>query len=264
MAQLFRSKKSASIFQILVEIAASQPNIQQKDIAEKIDITPQAVSEYIRELIDRKLIVSDRRSRYRVTQEGVNWILESSRELQTYANFVNQVVTNISVSPAIADTDLNKGQAAGLFMKEGLLHASHSVNTTARGTVASDAKKGEEVAISNIEGIIELKPGSVTICKIPGIQHGGSKNIDLNKLAIALTGKTIIGVIGIESLMALKRLRVPPTLTYGVTEAALQAAQSGLSPVIVCTEENTSSLINGLEKENIHYELLDLRTSPQK
>ena len=261
MAQLFRSKKSASLFQILVEIAAGQPNIQQKDIAEKINITPQAVSEYVKELIDRNLISSDRRSRYHITKEGVNWILGASRELQNYSSYVNQIVTNISVTPAIADSDLSRGQSAGLFMQDGLLHASAVTNTTARGTVIIAAKKGEEVALSNIAGIIEIQTGTVTICKVPGIQHGGSRNVDLEKLQLIVNGKTLIGALGIESIMALQRLNVTPSLTYGVIEATVEAAQSGLSPIVICTEDNTSSLINRLEKENINYELLDLRIS---
>ena len=33
MAQILKSKKAATKFQILVEIAANQPNIQQKKVA---------------------------------------------------------------------------------------------------------------------------------------------------------------------------------------------------------------------------------------
>lgn len=262
MTQLLRSKKSASIFQILVEIAAGQPNIQQKDIAKKINVTPQAVSEYVKELIDRNMVISDRRSRYRITKEGVNWILESSRELQNYTHFVNKTITNISITPAIAATRLEKNQYAGLFMRDGLLHASANIETPARGTVVFSADEGEEVAISDIEGIIEMEIGTVTICKIPGIQYGGSRNVDLNKLQVALNEKELIGAIGIESMMALKRLNVHPSFAYGVKEAALEAARSGLSSLIVCSEESTSSLIDVLEKENISYELLDLKISP--
>ena len=264
MTQLFRSKKSASIFQILVEIAAGQPNIQQKDIAKKINVTPQAVSEYVKELINRNMVISDRRSRYRITKEGVNWILEASRELQNYSNFVNKVITNISVSSALADTRLEKNQPAGLFMQDGLLHASEDTHTPARGTAVFPAEKGEEVAISNIEGIIEMETGTVTICKIAGIQHGGSRNVDLSKLKVALSSKELIGAINIESIMTLRRLNIKPTFTYGVKEAMLEAARSGLSPLIICPEENTSSLIDILEKENINYELLDLRITQQQ
>ena len=41
MVEILQNKNSATRFQILVEIAASGPNIQQKSIAAKLDVTPQ-------------------------------------------------------------------------------------------------------------------------------------------------------------------------------------------------------------------------------
>ena len=49
MAEVLRSKNLATKFQILLEVAANQPNIQQKDIAGKLNITPQAVSGYVKD-----------------------------------------------------------------------------------------------------------------------------------------------------------------------------------------------------------------------
>ncbi|MGB2855833.1 MAG: winged helix-turn-helix transcriptional regulator, partial [Dehalococcoidia bacterium] len=48
MTQLLRSINLATKFQILVEVAANQPDIQQRDIAERLDLSPQAVSDYVR------------------------------------------------------------------------------------------------------------------------------------------------------------------------------------------------------------------------
>ena len=50
MVQVLQNKKLATCFQILVAIAAGQPNIQQKSIAAGIGVPPQAVSEYVAEL----------------------------------------------------------------------------------------------------------------------------------------------------------------------------------------------------------------------
>ena len=71
MAQVLRNKNLATKFQILVEIAANQPSIQQRDIAQRLNITPQAISEYIKELIKEGSLTSEGRSRYKVTTEGV-------------------------------------------------------------------------------------------------------------------------------------------------------------------------------------------------
>ena len=133
MSQVLRSKNLATKFQILVEIAASQPDIQQKDIARRLDITPQAVSEYIKDLTKDGSLTSDGRSHYRVTREGVDWVLKMARELQDYCTSVGRAITNITVCTAVADSDLSCGQAVRLRMEGGLLLASEPVDGGARG-----------------------------------------------------------------------------------------------------------------------------------
>jgi len=77
MAQILQDKSLATKFQILVEIAAGQPDIQQKDIARRLNVTPQWVSEYIVRLVEDGWVISEGRSKYRVTNEGVNWLLKA-------------------------------------------------------------------------------------------------------------------------------------------------------------------------------------------
>ena len=48
MSSVLQSKRESSRFQILVEIAAHQPNLRQKEVAESLGVTPQAISEYIK------------------------------------------------------------------------------------------------------------------------------------------------------------------------------------------------------------------------
>ena len=47
MAQILQSKNLSTRFQILVEIAANQPTIHQKSIPAKLNVTTQAISEYM-------------------------------------------------------------------------------------------------------------------------------------------------------------------------------------------------------------------------
>ena len=50
----------------------------------------------------------------------------------------------------------------------------------------------------------------------------------------------------------------------GSTEAAIEAAQSGLNPLVVCVENETSALIKKPEEEKISYELLDIARDQQR
>lgn len=110
MAQLLQDKAAATKFQILIEIAAAQLNIQQRDIAKKLNVSPQAISQYMEELAKDCLIASDGRSKYRVTKEGIDWVLKTFRDLQNYSNFVKKIVTNITVCAAVAGSDISQGQ----------------------------------------------------------------------------------------------------------------------------------------------------------
>jgi len=260
MAQILRSKNLATKFQILLEIAANQPNIQQKDVAKKLDITSQAVSEYVRELIKDGWLSSQGRSRYRVTREGVDWILRMARQLRSYSLFVSKVVSDISTSTAIADGALSIGQPVSLHMKNGLLFASSDISGEgARGIAVSQADKGEDVGVSNVEGVIELKTGKVTIGKVPNVQEGGARSTDLARLKQEISKGMLVGAIGIEAMVALKQAGIKPDYVYGVKEAAIEAAYCGLPVLIICVEDSVAGLRQSLEEENLDCKIVDLR-----
>jgi putative transcriptional regulator len=261
MAQILRDKALATKFQILVEIAASQPNIRQKDIASKLSVSPQAISEYIEKLVKDALVISDGRSKYRVTKEGIDWVLKMIREVRAYFLDVEKSIVGTVICTAVADCDLSRAQPVGLVMKSGLLVATEVVSRGARGITTSSARKGEGVGISDIEGIVELEMGEITIGKIPSIQRGGSSDIDLARLKRAIVDRKLVGAIGIESLLALRQIGIEPHYFYGVKEAIVEAAHCGLSSVVVCTDEEMSGLLQTLERESLGYELLDLRRS---
>jgi putative transcriptional regulator len=260
MAQILKSKNLATKFQIMVEIAAHQPNIQQKDIAPRLGITSQAVSEYIRELIKDGWLSSEARSRYKVTNEGVDWILQMSRQLHSYAWFVSKAVADISTTAAIADSDLSAGQPAALYMKDGLLFASRvTSHRAAKGTTVTEAKKGQDVGIRNIEGVIKLEPAKMLIGSVPNVEDGGSGRTDLIRLKKEAKKARLVGVIGTEALVALTQTGVKPHYLHGVREAAIEAAYCGLPFLVVCSEDNVSILVQRLQEENLDYSIVDLR-----
>ncbi|MBT9148824.1 MAG: winged helix-turn-helix transcriptional regulator [Dehalococcoidia bacterium] len=259
MAQVLQNKSMATKFQILVEIAAAPTNIQQKDIAKKLNVTPQAISRYMEELVKECLVVSDGRSKHKVTREGIDWVLKVFRDLQSYSTFVKKAVTNMTVCTAVADYDLSRGQKVGLKMKGGVLLASDATGSEAKGMAVSDAIKGEDVGISDIEGIVPLEMGEVTILKVPGIQEGGSRRVDLTRLKKESSGKEMIGVIGIEALIALRKIGINPPYLYGTKEAVVEAACSGLPSLVVCVNDEIPGLLQRLGEEHLSYQLLDLQ-----
>ena len=258
MVEILQNKNSATRFQILVEIAASGPNIQQKDIATKLGVTPQAISDYVHQLTKDKLVISTGRSQYKISTKGVNWMLKVLRELRSYTSMVERAVTNVTVCAAIAECDLDQGQAVGLKMQNGLLFATSQMNGGARGIAVSSVSQGEDVDISNIEGLVDLTKGRISILQVPSIQKGGSRQVDLERLRARITNNQQVGAIGIEALVSLRRVDIEPRYLYGVTEAAIEAAHCGLPFGIVATDDAVPGLIKRLQEEGLNCEIVDL------
>jgi putative transcriptional regulator len=254
--EVLRNKNLTTRFQILVEIANAGPAVQQREIAQNLNITPQAVSDYIAQLSQEELLASEGRAHYRVTNQGVNWIIKTLRELGEYNAFIQRAITDLSVCAAIAKDDLKKGQKVGLEMKDGLLLASASRKRGASGTTIDRARAGEDVGISGIEGIVPLEVGRVTILRMPGIQRGGSKKINYDILKQHLAKSNMVAALGLEALAALRKTR-SEFQHYGAAAAAIEAAKSGLKPLVVCVDSEAADLIARLEKERIAYQLFD-------
>ena len=259
MASVLQSKRESSRFQILVEIAAHQPNLRQKEVAESLGVTPQAISEYIKELVADGLVTTDGRMRYRITKEGVEWLLESAAELKRYARVVmEEIISHVSVWAAIAEADLAEGERVSLEMRGGLLYANKKEGIDASGVVIADTLSGEDVGVSDLQGLISLDEGKIILCKVPRVQNGGSVKVDLPALKDHLARVKNVGCLGIEALVALRKVGREPDIIFGAKEFAVEAAYHGISSVIVSVDEQIPGLLTRLESEGLKYELIDL------
>jgi putative transcriptional regulator len=259
MIELLSSKSGITKFQILIEVAAHQPNVRQKEIAEKIGVTPQAVSEYIKELVAEGLVNSEGRVRYRITKQGVEWVLENAAEMKRYARFVmSDIISHVSTWTAIAEEDVTVDQEVYLTMRNGLLYVSTQEVTNATGTTISSALKGEDVGVTDLMGLIDLENASITVCKIPRVERGGSKNVDLERLKNLVRSKSYLATIGVESLIALRRVGKEPHVMFGAKESVIEAAFHGLSSLVLAIDEEVPGILSRLESENLEYELVDL------
>jgi len=255
---ILRSKEEITRFQILVEIAAHQPDVMQKEIASRIGITPQAVSEYIKDLVLEGFLYSDGRVRYRVTKNGIEWVLERAIELKKYARFVMEdIVSHISVATAIARENFTRGESVSLMMENGLLYAGKDGDVT--GITISDAMDGEDVGVTELKGMISFPPVNITICKVPRVEKGGSRNVDYDLLKKRVQEKPYIAAIGVEALVSLRKINVKPNILFGAKESVVEAAYHGLSSLVISVDEEVPGLLNRLESEGLNYEVVDLR-----
>ena len=258
---MLKSKREATRFQILVEIAAHQPSVRQQEIATKMGVTPQAVSEYIREMVDGGFVNSNGRGRYNVTKKGVEWVTTTAETLDTYLKYVTtEVIQEVSVWTAIAKEPLVKGDSVGVFMKGGLLYASKT-GQTAMGEVIGAADPGEDVGVAKLSGIIALEEGIVRVCKVPRIQRGGSRSVSPDRILDALENMDYIGAVGLEAAVLLKSVGVAEDAFFGAREGVLEASFHGINCAMVIVDEEFTGFLKRLESAGLPYEICDLSIS---
>src|SRR6056297_2998248 len=118
MVDVLDNKRVATRLRILVEIAERQPAVSQSEIADEVGVTSQAVSEYIRELVDDGYVEKEARSRYRVTKEGVDWLFQEAKGLQRFAEHVtDDVLESVQEDAAIATATIETGDTVTLSLR---------------------------------------------------------------------------------------------------------------------------------------------------
>ncbi|CAJ36446.1 DUF7839 domain-containing protein [Methanocella arvoryzae] len=256
---VLEKKREVTRFQILVEVAASQPQIKQSQIADSLGITPQAVSEYIKDLVAEGMISSGGRGQYTVTPLGVESIISGARELKDYSEYVlNNVIGQVTVWAAIAREPVKKDDVVSLTMEEGVLYAGRG-SGSASGTAINAAGAGEDVGVSGLKGLIPLKQEKVTVVRVPAIASGGSHNVDCASLKRSVSG--IVCVSGIEALAALRKAGLKPEVRFGAVEAAVEAAMKGVKASLVISEDMAPQAVQKLEAAGVGYEIADLSQS---
>jgi len=262
MVDVLADKRAAMRFRVLVEIAERQPAVSQGEIADAVGVTSQAVSEYIRELVEDGLVETEGRSRYRVTTEGVDWTLSAATDVRRFADHVTEdVLGSVQEDAAIATAPVEKGETVTLSMREGLQHATSRDGNgagagdrpegTATGVATTDADAGGVVGVTGFEGVIDLDPGHVSVVQVPAVRTGGGgSGADV---ASTCEGVPIVTAAGVEAVAALRDAGVEPTTYFAPGEVAADAASRGLDAVVVATQDTISRVTDALTDASVSY-----------
>ncbi|MBR5504245.1 MAG: winged helix-turn-helix transcriptional regulator [Methanobrevibacter sp.] len=268
--EILQKRGALTHFQILGEISKQEPNLKQKDLAERLGITIQAVSENIKTLTELGYITSkDGRAPYKITQKGINKVKKDAITLRKYSDSVLETMTYYkSTWPAIAKEDLKEGDEVGLYMEDGRLYASINVQSTAYADVILDTKKGFDVALTNLKGLIEIKDSKILIISLPPIKDGGSRSADLDLIKDIYEGKyenyglssiDKVAAIGTTSHAIANNLGIPIDIEFGVSEAAQSAVRKGLNVMILSIGDMSKNISKDFEDANIQHQIIDAR-----
>jgi len=256
--ELLRSKRDATRYQILVQIAERQPAVSQQEIAGAIDITAQAVSNYLQELIEAGHVEKHGRGRYEITKEGVDWLISRTDNLRSFVDHVSEeVIGQVDVESAIAAGGVTEGQRVSLAMRDGYLHALPEEDTGATAVAVTDAATGQEVGLTDFEGVVDYDLGTVTVLSVPSIRNGGSAAVEPDVVARYTGDQDLIAVAGAEALAAARRCELEPDVRFGTPEAVREAATKGLDVLLLVVTGQLSIHTDTLRDGNISYEVID-------
>ncbi|MFC7176164.1 MarR family transcriptional regulator [Halosegnis marinus] len=255
---VLRSKRTATRYQILVEVADRQPAVSQQEIADAVGVTAQAVSEYLRELIEEGYVEKHGRGRYEVTKEGVDWLITRTDGLRDLVTRVSEeVVGQVDIDTAVAATDVREGETVSLSMHDGVLRATAGGAGGATAVAVTDAAAGTDVGVTNFEGVVDYELGTVTVVSLPRVRDGGSRAVAPDRLRDLAADHDLLAVAGTEALAAVRAADRDPDVRFGTRAAVREAATKGLDVLLVATATELSALTDELRDGNIGYEVVD-------
>lgn len=256
--RILQSKKDATRYQILVQIADHQPAISQAEIGETLGITAQSVSEYLRDLVEKQQVNKLGRGRYEITTEGVDWLISQTGELKDFIQYVSEeVIEQVEIETAIAVEDISEGQTVSLSMQNGTLHATPGATGSSTAIAVSDAKENRDVGVTDFQGLLDFELGQVTIVMVPSIQKGGSSALDSAVIDEEAESHDLLAVAGTEALAAARAADLDPDIRFGTPAAVQEAALKGLDVLLISVTEASSKHTDRLRDHDIPFEVIE-------
>ena len=253
---LLRDKGELTKFQILFEVMRNQPHVKQKDISDALGITIQAVSKYFKKLSKEGLLeAGSERADYRLTPKAIDKLREDIKNLEQYVTRIKHEMKIERYFPAMATKPIKAGDKVGLMMKKGVLYAVATNNPAAEafGIATTDANRGEDVGLKDLQGKVKLRQGRILIIKLPSIRQGGSRAVDVAKVRAFYEEfkPDRIGVMGAVGRAVMNKLGLKADIEFGISRAAAIAASRGLNVFVLVVGRMVNRVIEEIDAANM-------------
>lgn len=247
--KLLRDKAGVTRILILAELER-EPGATLSGVAERLDVTVQAVSAYAKELVAEGLLAEE--GPQRVTPKGLQTLHEGVRRLRAAVDSVATPLSVIRVTSAIADTKVREGESVGLLMQSGDLHAKARLRSSSMGRALHDAESGDELVVGELSGLVDLKPGAITVIAVPSPLEGGTARVDLARLRgqlRELPRAQKVGAVGTGARVLAGRLG-EVDFEFAAESAAFNAAERGLDVRLFVSRDRLPEVVQAFERSN--------------
>jgi putative transcriptional regulator len=248
--KLLRDLKESTTLLILLEITTGH-HTKLKTIAEKLDITVQGVSEYLKRMTKDGLITHVR-GEHRATNKGVELLHQRFLEIKDFVDESMKKLDIVNACTAIAGTSIKKGDLVGLIIEDGILTAYPNRKASSTGKAISSARKGEDIGIKDLEGITSLSTGKLWAIELPSMNSGGSRKVPLRKARELFERAKVdrVAALDLTGFSLIKRLKLKYSIEFAAPEATLEALQKGLDVMVFGSEDEVSRFISRVNEFN--------------
>ncbi|RLI85313.1 MAG: replication/maintenance protein [Archaeoglobales archaeon] len=218
--------------------------LNQREIAKRLRLTPQAISEYFKDLTSNGLVKD-----YNITEKGFRWLVERLFNLHVWTENILKDLYSRNIV-AIAVGEVRRNDKVFYWFENGLIYCKVNENYNA---IAITDGKDEEVLIKPLA----FKPprrGKVQIFVVPEVVDGGSKVVDVDNLRRIGEGKFVVS-LGVEAFVACKKANLN-SIFFGARCCCVEAVHHGCDVLVVCTRSLLNDLIQTLLDEGIEYEVV--------
>ncbi len=253
--RMLRDLRLSTKVLILYEMV-KQPGIAQRELAATLDVTPQAVSDYLKHMEEEGLVEKEGRA-VRPTMVGFQFLQEHLQELGDFTFQAMRDVNVISSCAAIAGEDLVEGDPVVLELEEGTLIARKGKWGPSTGVAGRDARAGEDLAILKLEGMLEHRPGTITVVSLPAAIEGGTSKADrvgLKERFRAHPG-SLVAVVDPVGIRAAAYVGAQVDIRFGTDRAVVDAALRGLDVLVVGGRDQVGQVLDAIEVHNKRSEI---------
>ena len=252
--KILLSRKDTVKLLILSELIRN-PECNQRDIAKKLKMTPQAISEHFKELVAEDYVKVVHKGFYEVTEKGKEWLNENLLDLHFFTeNLLSKIYSSSIV--AIAKGSIAQGDRVKYWFEDGFIFAK--TGDKGNGEALTDAEDGEDVLIKPTGMFDPPAKGEILIFRVPFIERGGSRNADIERLKEIIKSyqRHIVVAMGVEALISCRKAGVEP-IFFGSKSVCVEAAHHGCGVIAVVTETLSEDIMRTLIEENLNFEVIE-------